>query len=203
MPLQLYDKEQILEACLAVFARHGYKNTSAVMLAEAAGVSKALIFHHFKSKKELYLSVLGRCIGKVRTELDIEALPEYGDFFAALDEFSYLKLDYYRKNPDECKVLKEAFYVMADELKAEIEERYGAVIAAKDKVLERLFQKLPLREGVNREQAFELIMVVLDYVEEKCLAGLTDKNDLDQRYWEGIIGEMNNFFAMIRYGIER
>jgi AcrR family transcriptional regulator len=58
MPKQLYDKEQILDDCLAVFARHGYEKTSTGMLAEAAGISRALIFHHFNSKKELYLSLL-------------------------------------------------------------------------------------------------------------------------------------------------
>ena len=36
MPLQLYDKEKILDTCLTVFARHGYENTSVAMLAEAA-----------------------------------------------------------------------------------------------------------------------------------------------------------------------
>lgn len=64
MPLQLYDKEKIIHACFNVFAQHGYANTSTTMLAEAAGISKALIFHHFKAKKDLYLNVLDRCIKK-------------------------------------------------------------------------------------------------------------------------------------------
>ncbi|TWL86384.1 hypothetical protein [Bacillus licheniformis] len=34
MPLQLYEKEQILDACLEVFARHGFAKTSTGMLAE-------------------------------------------------------------------------------------------------------------------------------------------------------------------------
>jgi TetR/AcrR family transcriptional regulator len=50
------------------------------MLAEAAGISKALIFHHFKSKKELYFCVLDRCIEKVKAELRFDDLPEYEDF---------------------------------------------------------------------------------------------------------------------------
>ncbi|MDI3410004.1 TetR/AcrR family transcriptional regulator [Bacillus sonorensis] len=80
MPLQLYDKEQILETCLAVFARHGYAKTSTGMLAEAAGISKALIFHHFKSKKDLYLSLLDYCIDKVKKHLSIDDLPHDEDF---------------------------------------------------------------------------------------------------------------------------
>jgi len=44
------------------------------MLAEAAGISKALIFHHFNSKKELYLNVLDRCFKKGRIETGFGAL---------------------------------------------------------------------------------------------------------------------------------
>ncbi|WP_217563394.1 TetR/AcrR family transcriptional regulator, partial [Paenibacillus sp. GbtcB18] len=61
MPIQLYERKEILEACLSVFARHGYKDTSTGMLAGAAGISMSLIFHHFNSKKTLYLSLLVHC----------------------------------------------------------------------------------------------------------------------------------------------
>lgn len=203
MPLQLYDKEQILDACLAVFVRHGYKNTSTVMLAEAAGVSKALIFHHFKSKKELYLSILDRCFEKVRTELNVDALPEYRDFFEALDKFSLIKLDYFLKHPDMYKVLVEAFYETPDELKEDIEEKYDALIADKDKIMERLFEKVPLKEGVDRRQAFELIMITLDHFEKKYLSQMTDLYILDQTYLKNILNEINSFLSMIRYGIEK
>ena len=85
MPIQLYEKEQILEACLAVFAEHGYANTTTAMLAEAAGISKALIFHHFGSKKDLYLALVAQCIENGRAALGIATFDEYRglDFFAA------------------------------------------------------------------------------------------------------------------------
>ncbi len=203
MPLQLYDKEKILDACLSVFARHGYDNTSTAMLAEAAGVSKALLFHHFKSKKELYFCVLDRCFEKGRTEMFVDALPEHLDFFEAKEKFSIIKFDYYKKNPDVYKVGKEAFYATPDELKAEIEEKYGTLIANKDKMWERLFEKVPLREGVDRGQAFELIMLALDHFEEKYVAGLTDENVLDETYLQRFLNERNSFLDMIRYGIQR
>lgn len=202
MPLQLYDKEQILDACLAVFARHGYKNTSTVMLAEAASISKSLIFHHFKNKKELYLSVLDRCIEKARTELGIDVLSEYRDFFEVIDKYSPIKLDYLKKNPDVYRVVREAFYATPDELKVAIEEKYGPLITAKEKVWEQLFEKVTLREGVDRGQAFELIMIVLDHFENKYLSEVTDENDVDETYSQRFLDKMNSFLSMIRYGIE-
>ncbi|HYE82062.1 MAG TPA: TetR/AcrR family transcriptional regulator [Clostridia bacterium] len=203
MPLQLYDKEKILDACLSVFARYGYENTSVAMLAEAAGISKALIFHHFKSKKELYLNILDQCFEKGRMELGVDVLPEARDFFEAREKFSIIKFEYYKRNPDVYKLAKEAFYATPEELKAEIEEKYGAMIANKDEVWEQLFEKVPLREGVNRAQAYELVMLIMDYFEKKYFSDWMNEYNLDDEYLKRFIKERNSFFAMIRYGIEK
>ncbi|UUZ92244.1 TetR/AcrR family transcriptional regulator [Paenibacillus sp. P25] len=152
MPLQLYEREQVLEACLTVFARHGYTGTSTGMLAEAAGISKALIFHHFKSKKHLYFSLLEYCFEKAGKELRMDTISEQEDFFEAVDRLSRLKFDYYRKFPDEYKLAYDAFYSTPDELKEELERKYGHVMAARNEVLERLFGRVPRgkRWAVNR-----------------------------------------------------
>lgn len=203
MPLQLYEKDQILDACLAVFAQHGYEKTSTAMLAEAAGISKALIFHHFKSKKELYFCLLDRCIEKVETELRISHLSEYEDFFTAINQFSHIKLDYFKENPHEYKLVMEAIYATPNELKTDIEEKIGSLMSTRYKVLVQLFDKVPLKEGVDREQAFELIQIILKHFEDKVLTGGADKNNLDEKYMERMIDEMNRFLSMIRDGIER
>ena len=48
----------ILAAAEAVFARRGYHRASLDEIAHAAGVSKALIYEHFASKRELHASML-------------------------------------------------------------------------------------------------------------------------------------------------
>ena len=48
----------ILEDAIDVFGTRGYHNVSMDDIAEAAGVSKALVYQHFESKDELYLEVL-------------------------------------------------------------------------------------------------------------------------------------------------
>ncbi|WP_010502915.1 TetR/AcrR family transcriptional regulator [Paenibacillus elgii] len=201
LPLQLYEREKILEACLSVFARHGYKSTSTEMLAEAAGISKALIFHHFASKKKLYLSLLEHCFEKVRTAMRFDAVAEYDDFFEAIDRLSRIKLDYFRKHPDELKLVYEAFYSPPNELKQDIEEKYGQAIAERNQALERLFEAVPLREGVDRKQAFELIMITTKHFENKFSAAFSDIGVMDDEAADRLFDEMNRFFGMIRYGI--
>src|ERR671928_523956 len=50
----------ILDAALEVFSRRGYNGASIDEIAQAAGISKALIYEHFPSKKDLHISLLER-----------------------------------------------------------------------------------------------------------------------------------------------
>lgn len=203
MPIQLYDKEKILDACFKVFACHGYANTSTTMLAEAAGISKALIFHHFNSKKRLYLSVLDRCIEKGRIEMGFDNLLEMKDFFEAKEKSSITKFNYIKKNPDLMRIMSEAFYATPDELKMEIRDKYGELYANNEKEWKRLFEKVPLREGVDREQAFRLVMLTLDYFDNKYLTDLGNNDALEETYLRDFLDKRNSFLSMIRSGIEK
>ncbi len=51
-------KDQILEAAMKVFVKNGYAQTRMEDIAEVAGLSKGAIYHHYESKKELFLSLI-------------------------------------------------------------------------------------------------------------------------------------------------
>jgi AcrR family transcriptional regulator len=51
-------REQLLEVSLQVFARNGYHDTSMNDIADAAGVTKPVLYQHFDSKRELYQALL-------------------------------------------------------------------------------------------------------------------------------------------------
>jgi len=61
---------RVLQAAEKLFAEHGYDGVSASMIAEAASVSKANIFHHFHSKEQLYVEVMKHISGTLMTELE-------------------------------------------------------------------------------------------------------------------------------------
>ncbi len=50
--------EQILNIARKLFAERGFHGTTTYELARAAGVSEALLFRHFKSKRDLYRAML-------------------------------------------------------------------------------------------------------------------------------------------------
>ncbi|HUQ55121.1 helix-turn-helix domain-containing protein [Lentzea sp.] len=53
-PLRAGVDEKILDAAAALFARHGFEQTSLKSLADAVGLSKAGLLHHFPSKDALF-----------------------------------------------------------------------------------------------------------------------------------------------------
>ena len=55
-----YDRKRqgILSRSAALFAQHGYTGTSITMIAEACGVSKALMYHYYNSKDAVLFDLL-------------------------------------------------------------------------------------------------------------------------------------------------
>lgn len=100
-PRQLLRKDerraQLISTAARAFVRGGYGATSLDEVAAEAGVTKVLIYHHFASKRELYLAVLRDVRERVRTTVgDLEdpaADPLYQYALAA------------RENPDGFRLL--------------------------------------------------------------------------------------------------
>lgn len=53
-PLRQQVDEEILDRAAALFAQHGFDQTSLKALADAVGLSKAGLLHHYPSKEALY-----------------------------------------------------------------------------------------------------------------------------------------------------
>ena len=56
--MTLTSKEKIIKAAIKVFAAKGYDGTSMDGIAQAARLTKPMIYYHFKNKKDLYLYLL-------------------------------------------------------------------------------------------------------------------------------------------------
>ena len=53
-------REQILEIAARLFARKGYRGTSMRDIGEEAGVLGGSLYHHIRSKDELFVEQIGR-----------------------------------------------------------------------------------------------------------------------------------------------
>ena len=51
-------RQQILRVAMRLFSQHGFRGTTTKEIAQAAGVSEAMVFRHFATKDELYHAIL-------------------------------------------------------------------------------------------------------------------------------------------------
>ncbi len=62
-------RAEILKAVRKVFVEKGFHGTTTRELAKAAGVSEALLYKHFPSKKAIFSAIQQSCFGKERAEI--------------------------------------------------------------------------------------------------------------------------------------
>lgn len=110
---QLPEERQnlIRNSAMVEFGEGTFKKTSADAIAKRAGVSKALLFHYFKDKRELYLYLFKHatdiCVNYCMVKLcDLKET----DFFLALEEAQDIKMDMVRRHPGMFRFVMRAYY---------------------------------------------------------------------------------------------
>ncbi len=92
-------KEKILSAARLLFVKHGFAGTSIGNVAKLAGVNHSLVFHHFKNKEQLWVSVKQSIVYEANQQTS--TLPDchlsFNDF---LKELFLRNLQFYRENLD-------------------------------------------------------------------------------------------------------
>ncbi|HET6951589.1 MAG TPA: helix-turn-helix domain-containing protein [Acidimicrobiales bacterium] len=76
-------QRRIIAAALDLFARHGVSGTSLQMIADAVGVTKAAVYHQFRTKDEIVLAAAELDMARLESVLDAAEAEE--DRSTALD----------------------------------------------------------------------------------------------------------------------
>ena len=84
--------DRILTVAETLFAEHGFDAVSMNAIAEAAGVSKSNVFHHFTCKNDLYIAVLRNACRDATQHLD-DLGNEQEALAARLPQFARAHLD--------------------------------------------------------------------------------------------------------------
>lgn len=70
-------KERITEEALTLFAEKGYKGTSVKNIADAVGIKDASLYNHFKSKQEIFDSIVALISKHISSLSEQLGLPQY------------------------------------------------------------------------------------------------------------------------------
>ena len=122
-------RRQILRCAAGVFAQSNYTAAKVADIAEAAGISEAMIYKHFSSKKAIFLEVLNHLSEGVNqfweANVEIEDNP--------LEALKTITIQYYReimKRPDRLRVQFLALSEVQDaDIRTRLQKDYRNMIA--------------------------------------------------------------------------
>lgn len=110
----------IIDGALNTFGTNGYKKTSASDIAAAAGISKAMIFHYFGTKKALYLYLVNFCGNVIMQEINKKFDSKINDFFERIRLSSSIEIDILKKHPSFINFLTSMYFEEDEEVKEDI-----------------------------------------------------------------------------------
>ena len=97
--LPLEKQRRIINAAYKVFSENSYKKAPMSEIADESGISKALLFHYFTNKKELYLYLWTNAIEMTRKAVAEYKTLETDDFFEMLKRSLLSKCSLMREYP--------------------------------------------------------------------------------------------------------
>lgn len=117
----------IINAGYRVFSKNSYKKSPVSEIADEAGISKSLLFHYFKNKKELYLYLLNNAADTTFTYLQDYRCYEDEDVFEIMLNGLKAKVSLMKKYPDLTAFTLKGYYETDPEIVREIQEIIGRV----------------------------------------------------------------------------
>ncbi len=115
-------QEAIINAGFHVFSQNSYKKSPMGEIADAAGISKSLLFHYFHNKREFYLFLWDRCmeITSKSLEKNLSFVPD--DLFEMMFEGLKVKADIMRQYPDLGAFVVNSYYEKDPEVCEDIQK---------------------------------------------------------------------------------
>lgn len=180
-------RQRILNAGYRVFSQNSYAKSPMSEIAAEAGISKSLLFHYFRNKRELYLFLWEHC-----AEVTIRYLTKYGcyeqtDLFDMLYRGMQAKIRIMRLYPHIGNFTVKVFYETDPEIRPAVQTSYEKFKGIKaNNTLNNLDPK-QFKEGIDISKMYqEMYLASVGYLWENMQKGDIDVDKVEQDFTEMI-----------------
>lgn len=196
LSLPLEKRNIIIDAALTCFGTNGYKKASVSDIAAAAGISKALVFHYFGTKKALYLYLIDLCTHIIMHELDERFDNAVTDFFDRIKLAMAIEVSVMKKHPAILYFLDSVYFENDDEVKEDIK----AILAnsegegLRSKVAFEGIDASKFKDGIDPKLVMKILTLLTDGYLSKMPKTEVDLDALCEEFNEYINLFKRNFY---------
>ena len=149
-------RQKILDEAVNVFAKNNYYPAKTEEIAQNAGVSKGILFHYFETKENLYLQTLLYAMD-VMEKVMFEVPCPNGELSEIITWSNDRKWLITQKYPEMSKLLISAMGGVPEKIRTPFLEEFTRFEKIGFGILEESVKKIPLKEGVDRDDVVYLI----------------------------------------------
>lgn len=145
------------------FSRRGYEGASLNTVWAVKGISKGIIYHHFKDKDELYLLCVKTCFDAFTAYLRTASDSLTGTVQERLQDYFNARLRFFSENPEYLGIFIDASFHPAEKLLPQISTLRQDFDALNISVLTELLKSESLRPGLSVELVVNDFRMYMDY----------------------------------------
>ena len=176
-------RRRMMNAGYRVFARNSYKKSPMSEIADAAGISKALLFHYFGNKQGLYMFLWEQCARTTQRTMERYGCYEQAGFFEQMRRGLRAKMAITREYPDMALFALKSFYEKDEGIAPLIQKSYRDFLRGKGYGTPESLQAEDFRPGVNLAMMYrEMYLASEGYVWEMLLSGGVDVDRMEREF---------------------
>jgi AcrR family transcriptional regulator len=158
-------RQQILKCAARVFARSNYRKARVADIAAEAGVSEAMIYKHFPSKKAIFLEILHDMAQRVVSRL-LGELDEEQDAVQVLRNVARTFYNLTVSDPEEVKIQVQAISEIDDpEVAGRLRQDHIGFVSFIRSIVERGMRQGTIRKDLDVETSVLLLGGVGMYIQ--------------------------------------
>lgn len=191
--LPIEKQERIINAGYRVFSQNSYKKSPMSEIADAAGISKSLLFHYFLNKKELYMFLWDNCAKTTVQYLTEYRCYEQKDLFEMMYRGMQAKMEIIRKYPDMARFVIKAYYEKDPAVCDDIRQSYQKYLNMKAKTTLMKLEPEKFMPGLDLQMMYrEMFWASEGYLWEKVQQG-----SLNMEQMEDDFGKLIEFWKSV------
>lgn len=168
----------IINMGFQVFSQNTYKKAPVAEIASGAGISKSLLFYHFKNKKELYLFLWEKSIELTRKAMKEQDVLGTNDYFEMLRRSLIAKCNLFRWYPYVSEFSLRAYSEQNLDVKNDIQASFRQINTESEKKVFEVIDTTMIRDDINLHEMYQEMVWASDgYLHMALMQG---KMDVDQ-----------------------
>lgn len=189
--LSIEKQNVIINAALRTFGANGYKKASVSDIAAAAGISKAMVFHYFGTKKALYLYLIDLCGTIMMNEVNEKFDESITDFFDRIKMSTSIEISVMKKHSAIPSFLTSVYFEKDEEVKNDIK----AILESGEDFRNRIAFDGVDTSKFKDEVDLKLLMKMLSWIADGYAKQLSDKPAID---FDAMLEEFNKCLDMLK-----